>query len=1052
MPNNPYDDLIAAPGEVAAAGPATNPYDDLIVDEQARQQTQMRANVTLAADTNPEAIASQRQLAKYVGFKPAIGEAIPDEVKRLATVKKVADDTAGQPVLQKAYTEADFARIGHDDSGALKSVGTAVEFLGKSTFSGALGLNAALFKLLDAINPFTIDEGQAAALYKNDPDAFKRWQDGAAGTLNRVAKNQQAGSEFVSGTLSDDAQRAYGQLSYGTLEQDKSAWRSPVKIVGDALQSLPTSIALGLSAYLSRGASMEAAAAAEAAGLSGAAVRAAATEAGARAMAKIGAVSEGAAGYAQQALQTASDSEKVKDSELAQSEPYQRLIKEGFHPITAKALVVANAAEQSGQIAGIVDAAVNAVGGRILGKIIGEGGNAFMAGGKGLLTEAITEGIQSPGEQFGQNWAQQLNVNPNQDLSEGVLESALQGMAVGGFTGGAFSAAAARGARHSAAVEQAQAQTEKLQDLFKSALDSKLRERDPVSFANLVQQMAEATPGAPANVYIDAHALTEALDANPEAAGVFNQMPQEVRDQVQEAMAVGGAVEIPLGELTARGAGTALETALLPHLRTSLDGLSQTEAKEATSKAATYLQQEADRVIAESENGEAIAASADKVHSTVLEQLNAINRNTPDVNQTYATLIKSFYTATSERLGMTPEEMLAKYPLKIKGETVGEVLNAKGSDGHRSTKEISSLFNSMVKGAEGELRDALFNWNESELNEDKDKIVRFPGRDSKFSRGKEGGKLVAGKAEFINWLAGDGPMDRSVYGSSVDDPNWQKSIQKLRGIINPKAATQVLNQDDAKVHNLTSVAERGERIVGTRASFSAAEKEAVKASAEKTGVSEKEITAAVRGHKLAHPMSQGWAPLTFVNAKIEVDDKGKSKVVYNYQNTPYSFSSDSDGKQIDPESPAYKKRVNAVAKAMVDEVRRVFQRAATGDQNAKNILAQAGWYKAMRARLRQEFGGLGDLFADLLGATSPNTPVRDNWTNAVDTLRRASRGDYDALLPKWVEWADKVDALELDLRGWFNERIAEGEPFVVPYGNGVAGTCGEVDVFTEIYR
>ena len=114
------------------------------------------------------------------------------------------------------------------------------------------------------------------------------------------------------------------------------------------------------------------------------------------------------------------------------------------------------------------------------------------------------------------------------------------------------------------------------------------------------------------------------------------------------------------------------------------------------------------------------------------------------------------------------------------------------------------------------------------------------------------------------------------------------------------------------------------------------------------------------------------------------------------------------------------------ARTMADEVHRVFQRATDGDKNAANILAQAGWYKAMRARLRQEFGGLGDLFADLLGATSPNTPVRDNWTNAVDSLRRASRGDYDALMPQWEAWVDNVDTLETGLRGWFNERRAEG--------------------------
>ncbi|MFH7191125.1 hypothetical protein ACHWGL_29905, partial [Klebsiella pneumoniae] len=59
-----------------------------------------------------------------------------------------------------------------------------------------------------------------------------------------------------------------------------------------------------------------------------------------------------------------------------------------------------------------------------------------------------------------------------------------------------------------------------------------------------------------------------------------------------------------------------------------------------------------------------------------------------------------------------------------------------------------------------------------------------------------------------------------------------------------------------------------------------------------------------------------------------------------------------------PGTPEYRRRVNAMARGMVEEVRRVLRRAQAGDKNAQNILAQASWYKAMRRRLRQEFGGV----------------------------------------------------------------------------------------------
>jgi hypothetical protein len=216
--------------------------------------------------------------------------------------------------------------------------------------------------------------------------------------------------------------------------------------------------------------------------------------------------------------------------------------------------------------------------------------------------------------------------------------------------------------------------------------------------------------------------------------------------------------------------------------------------------------------------------------------------------------------------------------------------------------------------------------------------------------------------------------------------------------------------------------EREARTVGKRVSLSNTERAAITKAATDTKLPQKDVEQVVRGHKLAHPANDGWAPLEFKGIKVE--DNGK--LTYQYQEVPYSFNTGADGKSLKPGTPEYIKRVNAVAKRMVDEVRSVFERAQAGDAAAKNILKQAGWYKEMRSRLRQEFGGLGDLFADLLGATSPNTPVRGNWDNAIDALRRAMRGDFDELMPKWTAWSDGVNAKEAEFRGWFDSKLKEG--------------------------
>lgn len=245
----------------------------------------------------------------------------------------------------------------------------------------------------------------------------------------------------------------------------------------------------------------------------------------------------------------------------------------------------------------------------------------------------------------------------------------------------------------------------------------------------------------------------------------------------------------------------------------------------------------------------------------------------------------------------------------------------------------------------------------------------------------------------------------------------------------PKEDTERTGKLD--VHTLG--AERGERVMGKVAKLSPEEVAAVKEGSEASGVPVALITQQVREAKLAHPAKDGWAPLVLKRVVVEKGKKGKpDKAAPEYQAIPYSFNAGKaeDGKKarsLVKGTPEYDKRVRGLAGAMRDEVRGILDRSRTGvDKAAENIIAQAGWYREMRSRLRREFGGLGDLFADLLGATSPNTPVRTNWDNTVEAMRRAQRGDFDELMPKWVEFHDRLDAAEQEMRAWFDTKLAQG--------------------------
>jgi hypothetical protein len=228
-----------------------------------------------------------------------------------------------------------------------------------------------------------------------------------------------------------------------------------------------------------------------------------------------------------------------------------------------------------------------------------------------------------------------------------------------------------------------------------------------------------------------------------------------------------------------------------------------------------------------------------------------------------------------------------------------------------------------------------------------------------------------------------------------------------------------VGQVDTHVLNVA----RGERATADRTTVNAEEKAIIREAAKKMNLPVSEVEQMVRDHKAAHPADAGWAQLTLTGVKID-EDTGKGDL--QYQVIPYSFNAGANGKALESNTPEYEGKVANLAQAMLREVLGVFARAQTGDVAAKNIIAQSGWYKEMRTRLRQEFGGLGDLFADLLGATSPNTPVRTNWDNSVEALRLATTGAFDKLMPQWVAYFDNLDQAETQFRAVFDRMLKAG--------------------------
>jgi hypothetical protein len=169
---------------------------------------------------------------------------------------------------------------------------------------------------------------------------------------------------------------------------------------------------------------------------------------------------------------------------------------------------------------------------------------------------------------------------------------------------------------------------------------------------------------------------------------------------------------------------------------------------------------------------------------------------------------------------------------------------------------------------------------------------------------------------------------------------------------------------------------------------------------EKVGTSRKkrqEMKAEAQRIKSNYSPADGWAPIKVSN--IKKDKQGNPNKV-EFKKIPYGFQRPPEGVDVE----VWKRKLTD---GIVGEVDDVVRRAQQGDQAALDILAQANWYRGMRDQLRSEFGGIGDVFADILGTTSAQTNVEQNFKNAVEILRRYSRGDYDNELAAYQRRIDQ---------------------------------------------
>ena len=181
------------------------------------------------------------------------------------------------------------------------------------------------------------------------------------------------------------------------------------------------------------------------------------------------------------------------------------------------------------------------------------------------------------------------------------------------------------------------------------------------------------------------------------------------------------------------------------------------------------------------------------------------------------------------------------------------------------------------------------------------------------------------------------------------------------------------------------------------------EKHHINALAEKNGVDAEKAQKALLKKKEDYPESDGWAPFKVADferdssKKVVVDEDGAPSLTL--KKASYEFEGP-EGNMPKDATSWDAAHVDDMADKLVKEVTAVADRADTGDKNANVIMASRNWYRAMRDRLRQEYGGFADTMADVLGTTSAQTGVRQNWENTIEVMSQFSRGAYDRTLGK----------------------------------------------------
>jgi Large polyvalent protein associated domain 22 len=216
---------------------------------------------------------------------------------------------------------------------------------------------------------------------------------------------------------------------------------------------------------------------------------------------------------------------------------------------------------------------------------------------------------------------------------------------------------------------QAEQGMQALQALGELAGASELRKHDAPAFRDFVRQVTE--DGHLPEVWVDGETLAQAFKQSGVSLEELSKTMPGVAAQLHETSQTGGDVRIPTEDFATSIAGGPLEKVLLPHLKIDPDGMTFQQGQEHMTQQSADMQKQAKDLVEQTVAVDERQQQLKTITTDVQSQLEATGRYPADVAKQYASMHGAFYDNMAERMGISPADMRARMPLRIRGEGAG---------------------------------------------------------------------------------------------------------------------------------------------------------------------------------------------------------------------------------------------------------------------------------------------------------------------------------------------------------------------------------------------